>query len=181
MFAGLADGSLPKPAGGDLRDVLYMLQFPQQTVITAGSSMSCVDFGGYHASARRNGLEVAYAVIATCPGFIDHQTTLEIRELVSSHELIEAATDPLPDNHPGFQLADPASPWLALGAEVGDLCTRGDATATWHESGFVAQRSWSNAAAAAGKTRACPASRSRTSTPSPSSPRCRASRPAGPR
>src|SRR4029079_5699049 len=45
----------------------------------------------------------------------------------------------------------PVSPWLALGGEVADLCTRGDSTATWHESGFVAQRSWSNAAAAAGQ------------------------------
>jgi hypothetical protein len=151
VFAGLADGSLPRPAGGDLRDALYMLQFPRQTVISAGSSMSCIDFGGYHASARRNGLEVAYAVIATCPGFVDGESDLRNRELVSSHELIEAATDPLPDNHPGFQLTDPVSPWLALGAEVADLCTRGDDTATWKESGFVAQRSWSNAAAAAGK------------------------------
>jgi hypothetical protein len=151
VFAGLADGSLPKPPGGDLRDALYMLQFPKETVISFGSSMSCVDFGGYHASARRNGVEVAYAVIATCPGFVDRQTDLEIRELVSSHELIEAATDPIPDNHPAFQLTDAASPWLAFGEEVADLCTRGDPTATWHENGFVAQRSWSNAAAAAGK------------------------------
>jgi hypothetical protein len=150
VFAGLADGSLPKVPKGDLRSALYMLQLPQQTTVTAGSAMSCVDFGGYHASARRNGVEVAYAVIATCPGFVDGQSELEIRELVSSHELIEAATDPLPDNRPGFQIGDPISSWLALGGEVADLCLRGDPTATWNENGFVAQRSWSNTAAAAG-------------------------------
>ena len=150
VFAGLADGSFPKPANGDLRDVLYMLQFPQQTAITAGSSTSCIDFGGYHSSARRNGVEVAYAVIATCPGFVDGYDDLAIRQLVSSHELIEAATDPIPDNRPGFQIDDPVSSWLALGEEVADLCNRADSTAVWSENGFVAQRSWSNAAAAAG-------------------------------
>src|ERR1051325_9754512 len=71
VFAGLADGSLPKVPKGDLRSALYMLLLPPQTTVTAGSAMSCVDFGGYHASARRNGVEVAYAVIATCPGFVD--------------------------------------------------------------------------------------------------------------
>lgn len=150
VYAGLADGSLPKPANGDLREVLYMLQFPRQTAITAGGSMSCADFGGYHASARRGGVEVAYAVIATCPGFVDGESDLENRFLVSSHEMIEAATDPIPDNRPGFQIGDPTSLWLALGGEVADLCTRGDSTATWIENGFVAQRSWSNVAAAAG-------------------------------
>jgi hypothetical protein len=95
-------------------------------------------------------VELAYAVIPTCPSFHRGLAQLEIREMATSHELIEAASDPLPSNHPGFQLRDPASPWLALGAEVGDLCARGDATDVWREAGFVAQRSWSNAAAAVG-------------------------------
>jgi hypothetical protein len=143
IFSGLADGTLPRPADGNLGNVLYMLWFSAHTVVTAGSQRSCVDFAGYHNSARRNGVEVVYAVIAQCPE-IDPQ-------IVASHELIEAATDPIPTNHPGYQLADRTSPWFALGVEVGDLCERSDATGTWNDGRIVAQRIWSNAAAAAGQ------------------------------
>jgi len=150
LYARLADGTLPAPdtVPGNM---LYEVHFPARTVVTFGNATSCVAFGGYHESARRGGVELAYAVLPTCPGFVADHTDLEIRELVSSHELIEAATDPIPSNHPAFQLEDPTSPWLALGEEVADLCVRGDRSATWPEAGFVAQRSWSNAAAAAGK------------------------------
>jgi hypothetical protein len=135
-----------------------MIHFPSHTLVTAGSQSSCTDFGGYHSSARRAGVELAYAVIATCPGFITDQPDVSVREIVSSHELIEAATDPIPSNHPGFQLSDPTSPWIAFGTEVGDLCTRGDATGLTSEADFVAQRSWSNKAAGEGKDPCVPAS-----------------------
>ncbi|HEX3760016.1 MAG TPA: hypothetical protein VHW23_14975 [Kofleriaceae bacterium] len=148
LYSGLADGSLPKPTGG-LASVVYMIHFPATTLVTAGGSMSCVDFGGYHNSARQNGVELSYAVIATCPGFVDGLSDVEDREVVASHELIETATDPIPDNHPGFQLGDPASSWFGFGTEVADLCERPDTTEVWRESGFVAQRSWSTTAAAA--------------------------------
>jgi hypothetical protein len=148
LYAGLADGSLPKPAGG-LADALYMFFFPARTTITAGGDTSCDAFGGYHNSARQGGVEVAYAVIAACTDFVQTLDDVEDREFVASHELIEAATDPIPGNHPGFQLDDPTSSWLVFGSEVADLCQRGDGVEVWRESGFVAQRSWSTAAAAA--------------------------------
>ncbi len=148
LYAGLADGTLPKPAGG-LGDVLYMLWFPATTTVTAGPDKSCDAFGGYHNSVRQGGVELSYAVIAACSDFVDGLTDLEDREVVASHELIEAATDPLPDNHPSFQLDDPTSPWFGFGTEVADLCQRGDTTEIVREAGFVAQRSWSTAAASA--------------------------------
>ena len=149
LYARLADGTLPAP-GAAPGNVLYEVYFPVGTVVSFADGKSCGAFGGYHDSARRGGVELAYAVLPSCPGFVSDHTALEIRELVSSHELIEAATDPIPSNHPAFQLEDPISPWRALGEEVADLCVRGDRSATWPEAGFVAQRSWSNAAAAAG-------------------------------
>lgn len=149
LHARIADGTLPAPTA--VPDLLYQVHFAPGTVVTAGDSVSCVAFGGYHSAARRGGVELAYAVLPTCPGLLVDHSELEIREMVTSHELIEAATDPLPSNHPAFQLADPTSPWLALGEEVADLCVRSDRSATWPEAGFVAQRSWSNAAAAAGE------------------------------
>lgn len=149
LYAGLADGSLPRPAGG-LADVLYMIWFPATTTITAGSDRSCDAFGGYHNSVRRGGVELSYAVIAACiDPLVDGLNDLEQREVVASHELIEAATDPIPDNHPGVQLGDPTTPWFGFGTEVADLCQRADTTEIVRESGFAAQRSWSAAAAAA--------------------------------
>lgn len=151
VFAGLDDGSIPVPRSGDTREALYMVHVPAQTTVTFGSFISCVDFAGYHASARRAGREVAYAVVASCSGLVDGQSDLDGRELVSSHELIEAATDPWPDNRPAYQIHDVTNPWITLGEEVADLCQRGDDIEVWKESGFVAQRSWSNLAAASGE------------------------------
>jgi hypothetical protein len=148
LYSGLAAGTLPRPAGG-LADVLYLIYFPASTTITAGPDKSCEAFGGYHNSARQGGVELSYAVIAACSDFVDGLDDLENREVVASHELIEAATDPVPNNHPGFQLDDPTTPWSGFGSEVADLCQRGDTTEIVRESSFVAQRSWSVAAASA--------------------------------
>jgi hypothetical protein len=141
VFAGLADGSLPAPTA----NTLYMFVFPTRTMVTLGGFASCDDFAGYHESARRNGVEVVYAVIARCSDpalpFDDARGT------VISHELIEAATDPFPVTNPGWQLRDPASPWLAMGEEVADLCQRGDNSDISQD--MISQRSWSNTAAAA--------------------------------
>jgi hypothetical protein len=145
----VADGSLPKPVGG-LADVLYMIYFPMQTTVTGPPGTSCVDFGGYHNSARQGGVELSYAVVAACQDVLPTLTDVEDREGVASHELIEAVTDPVPFNHPSFVFDDPTSSWFGLlGGEIGDLCQRGDGKEIWRESGFVAQRVWSISAAAA--------------------------------
>jgi hypothetical protein len=150
LYAGLADGSLPKPVGA-LADVLYMIYFPMQTTVTLGSARSCVDFGGYHKSARQSGVELLYAVNAACRKILPTLTDVEAREIVASHELIEAATDPVPFNRSSFRFVDPTNSWFGVfpGAEIGDLCQRGDGKEIWRESGFVAQRIWSISAAAA--------------------------------
>jgi hypothetical protein len=148
VYQGLAAGSLPKPADGQLGDVLYVFYLPVGTVVTAGNTRSCVDFGGYHNSARRNGVELSYAVIAACQP-ASRLTTIELRELIMSHELIEAATDPVPGNRPAYRLNDPSSPWSSTGGEVGDLCEVSGQEAL-RDNGYVVQRSWSNAAAEAG-------------------------------
>jgi hypothetical protein len=151
LFQGVGDGSLPRPADGDLSQVLYIAYFPAHTrVMFDSSDSSCNDFGGFHLSARRDGVELIYAVIVTCPGLFQGLSTLEGRLIASSHELIEAATDPIPFNQPTYQLFDPVGSWSGLGLEVADLCERSGEAAVWREGGFVAQRSWSNAASASG-------------------------------
>jgi hypothetical protein len=72
----------------------------------------------------------------------------------ASHELIEAATDPFADLDPAFATVDADHiAWaVALGGgEVGDLCAGDSASfVKFPELPYVVQRSWSNAAAAAG-------------------------------
>jgi hypothetical protein len=150
LYAGLADGSLPKPASG-LSNVLFVVHFPLHTVVTAfGEDKSCFQFGGYHTSVRRDGVELAYAVVAACRDYIRGLTDTEGREYSASHEIVESFTDPVPINAPGIQLRDPTGTWSGLGVEVADLCTRSDDSGATREAGFVATRSWSNAAAAHG-------------------------------
>jgi hypothetical protein len=151
IFDLIDAGTVPSPPGDDFANTLYMLYFPTHTLVQDSSSQSCKEYLGYHASARRNGREISYAVLPTCPGGIANLSTIETRQEVASHEIIEAATDPLPGNNPGYQVADNSNSWIALGNEVADLCSRGDDSRIWRESGFVAQRSWSAKAAQTGE------------------------------
>lgn len=70
-------------------------------------------------------------------------TDVEQVERVFSHEVVEALTDPFGD---GLAARDPEDAWSFVGGgEVADVCN-----GYWREGGFLAVRSWSNAAAAAG-------------------------------
>jgi hypothetical protein len=150
LFADIDGGVLPAPPGAGPGEVLYVVHVPSPTVVTSFGGRSCVDFGGYHASARRDGRELVYVVVPACPGFVSGLDELHEREYVMSHVAINAATDPIPDHHPAFRLRDPSGSWSGLGEEVADLCTRADETGLVRDGDFVAARSWSNAAAAAG-------------------------------
>jgi len=47
---------------------------------------------------------------------------LEQRELVTSHELMEAATNPIGSYAAAYAMRAPNDPWTARGGELGDLC-----------------------------------------------------------
>jgi hypothetical protein len=71
----------------------------------------------------------------------------------ASHEIAEAATDPVPPT--GYELLPPrprwsGSVWPSFGPEVGDLCEQGNRVLLPAEAGFLYQRIWSNQAAAEG-------------------------------
>ncbi|HUJ27979.1 MAG TPA: hypothetical protein VLW85_18285, partial [Myxococcales bacterium] len=151
LYDGIDSGTLPTPAGGDFSDTLYMVHFPAHTTIKDPGQQSCTDYLAYHANARRNGREISYAVVATCPGGLANVGTLESREVAASHEFIEAATDAIPANNPGWLVSDPTSAWQTLGGEVADLCERGDDSHDWVESGFTVQRIWSQSRAGKGE------------------------------
>ncbi len=139
-------------------NTLIVVYYPAGVSITlpdgqGGVTKSCQQggFGGYHSNltldAAHGNMPVAYAVIPRCGG-IGPVTT------AASHELIEAATDPLPlSNTPAYSQVDASHIYweFALGGgEVGDMCAQNpNAQVTYPEIGFLTQRSWSNASAKA--------------------------------
>jgi hypothetical protein len=109
---------------------------------------------GYHDEAAVGGGNVVFAVVERCGGLFDW-TMLQTTTIALSHELVEAATDPYPESAPAYATVDADhEAWaLAVGgySELGDLCWNGEATQAQPLVGkYMAQRTWSNAQAAAG-------------------------------
>ena len=135
----------PAPDDG----TVYVIFYPASTAITFQGTQSCQTFGGYHNEAvLGSGKKVAYAIIPRCMG------TFNLRSAVLSHELVEAASDPLPNLGPAFgQLDDKHLAWMLTnsGGEIGDMCQM-DPLANYQipDLGFAnVQRSWSNKSALA--------------------------------
>jgi hypothetical protein len=164
-------GTIPQPDAS----TILVFYFPASTAITLDGSTSCQTFGGYHNSTTAGGVTFTYAIIDECaPQTGAGGPTLSLLQettFASSHEIVEAATDPyqqqtLTSITLGFYLNfnDPAIiPWNNIGGgEAADMCVDlvglGQDEAT--EAGFTVQRIWSNAAAAAGGDPCVPASAS---------------------
>jgi hypothetical protein len=135
------DGGLPPPNANSV----YFIYFPQGTNITGAGGVACQDYGGYHSEDFAGTYDVPYAVIPTCSAsFID---------VAVSHELIEAATDPLVGSRPGYRFADPSNAFTYLSeGEVGDMCQGYIGT---YDGTYTAQRIWSNDEASAGIRSPC--------------------------
>jgi hypothetical protein len=131
------------------------LDYPQGQ----NSGTSCTVWGGYHHGGQTAaGQPFPYAVVADCPGVASAEGVTEEQfiQLGASHEIIESATDPLTINTLSWTFPlNSTSPWLALGAEVADLCATEIFGAT--ESGFSLVRVWSNSAAMNGTDPCIPA------------------------
>jgi hypothetical protein len=145
----VANGTLP-PADPS---TIYVLFTPAATKINYGGGQSCSAFGGYHEAATlATSSKVSYAVVPRCSLLLDDLT------VVLSHELAEAATDPLLTSY--NELNDPYGLWLGNlnGSEIGDLCEHlRDYKSTELGSAGSLSRSWSNSAAAAFKNPCVPA------------------------
>jgi hypothetical protein len=132
------DPAFPKPSV----NVVYAIFYPDGTEVTAFGGKSCSSFGGYHGATSVGGKSAPYAVMPRCGASIDQLTS------VTSHELIEYATDPIPPSGYG-SVGDIDAAWAVFGgSEVGDMCQYGfDSTFTPAGYPFAVQRSWSNRAA----------------------------------
>lgn len=142
-------------------NTLYVLYYPVTTTITintgGGTASSCQTFGGYHNSVQLDAnhatMNVAYAVIPRCTG--GSLSTLDLATGATSHELVEAATDPYPMVSPTYAQVDGADlAWMFVlgGGEIGDMCAQQQSSFTKFADlpAYTVQRFWSNASAAAG-------------------------------
>jgi hypothetical protein len=96
---------------------------------------------------------LTYAIAGRCPSPVAGLPEIDEVSAEASHEMIEAATDPLPTDMPAYIALDPQHlVWqLIAGPEVSDMCAA-NPDAFYKPTGIssLVQRSWSNAAAAAG-------------------------------
>lgn len=131
-------GNFPRPD----QNTLYMLHFSKDIQITIEGMTSCFSFGGYHnayKSAKYG--DVFYGVMPEC-SFFGGGSFSSITN-VSSHELIEAVTDPFPT--PGDKPAFPQAWNAADGNEIADLCQNGPGTTLQGPKGtYSISLEWSN-------------------------------------
>ncbi len=142
-------------------NTIYALFYPSSSTITLQSSTSCSSFGGYHNNIAINTTQyVAYAVVPNCGNF-GGLTGINAITAPTSHELIEASTDPYPASDQAYgQVDDDHIFWMFFlgGGEVGDMCAQFSTSFyTPTDLGFAVQRTWSNAAAIAGHDPCVPA------------------------
>ncbi len=130
---------------------IFAIFYPSVTTIDdATFGTSCTDFAGFHYQGTK-ATNLVYAVFPRCPsagtlvGFDGLTATL-------SHELIEAATDPLDQSNPGWAFTDDAHLIWSFepGAEIADMCALSPQSFQRLVGSYMVQRPWSNAAALAG-------------------------------
>jgi hypothetical protein len=144
------DGVFPQPDA----ETIYLLYYPSGTQIDLnGFGTSCEQFGGYHADTRlSDGTAASYAVIPRCPAS-QGLTAMQAITDATSHELLEAATDPRPFSDPAYDRIDDAHVYveLVLLTEIGDQCAFSPSGyATYPDLPYEVQRVYSNASALAG-------------------------------
>jgi hypothetical protein len=144
-------------------NALYVLWVPPTVKVKTEGKNACSEYGGYHSEvASATGEKARFAIIPTSCASTFQLPVLDFATGVASHEIGEAATDPLPDSAPGLNGFDDAHQaweiWQSKEDENGDACEFfSDDYLHDPETGAVVQRLWSNAAAAAGHDPCVPA------------------------
>lgn len=163
LQSAIAGGQLPAPSPGAVSSTIYVVYLPQTSSISVDGDGSCVSggFGGYHSWLTVGATQVAYAVVIECDvpppplPTIAPPTVLQQTTLGASHEVLEAATDPVPATGYALDGTDTSNwAWIDVtgGGELADMCVDlfglGDDQTT--DGADTTQRIWSNARAAAG-------------------------------
>ncbi|MFT3765172.1 MAG: hypothetical protein QM820_06600 [Minicystis sp.] len=151
----------PSPAWGAAdASTVYLFLAPMGTdVLSAGHC--CTDFLGYHWQADVGATTVPYSIVCNCPPVMgDTLTPLQWVTTTVIHEMVEAATDPFAGSDTAYaQSDDDHIAWTEFtGGEVADMCEWNEDTNVIPPGAtYMIQRSWSNAAAKAGKNPCVPA------------------------
>ena len=120
---------------------LYMIYFPKGVSIEIEGSRSCSSFCAYHEGFKSGATSIFYGVMPVCGGF-GCGSGYDSTTAVSSHEAIEAITDPFPT--PGSQPAYPQAWNDAGGEEISDLCASQSARLTGHGVSNSVSGQWKN-------------------------------------
>ena len=111
------------------RNSLFFVYLPPGTAVVQGGSRSCQAFCGYH-DVMDSDLFYAVVPYPGCQGCTGTLSVFDALTSVSSHELCEAVTDPVPGQG-----------WYDdVNGEIGDVC----AWQTRVVDGYTVQREWSN-------------------------------------
>jgi hypothetical protein len=152
---GWVDTHVPTPDP----QTIYAVFLGDGVVLTGQGGNSCDAYGAFHDESPKG---VVYALVPRCdpePMFDHAQTKLDELTISTSHELIEAATDPHVETTPAYGDVDADQAVWAIvpGAETGDFCEYLDSAYIKGVGDFMVQRTWSNAAAKAGTDPCVPA------------------------
>ncbi|MDE2292267.1 MAG: hypothetical protein KGL53_09305 [Elusimicrobia bacterium] len=166
-YAGSYADSVPAASGSQIKDAdiraelgkliekgkvtqpdpntLYMVYFPPGLNIDLDGNGSCQVFCAYHNTFLHGGQEVNYGVLpdqgGQCSGGCGSDADQFNNETsVSSHELIEAVTDPAVGLVQGNTPQAPLGWYDTSYGEIGDICNAAQAKV----AGYVVQREWSN-------------------------------------
>ena len=123
---------------------LYMVYFPKGVNITIEGQRSCSSFCAYHEGfVSKSGAPIFYGIMPVCGGFgCGFGDPFKSMSVVSSHEAIEAITDPFPT--PGDKPAYPQAWNTSDGQEIADLCQSGSGTVTGHGTSSAVSGEWDN-------------------------------------
>jgi hypothetical protein len=148
--AGTLEGGAPWPQPDG--ETLYQVYYPDGVTVSEGGGTSCNQFYGYHDDFLLTASTyVTYSVVARCPPF-PMTSAIDSITAIASHELVEAATDPLVTDKPAYVQPDHDHlAWaLPAGGELGDMCAGyGNVFYTPPDVPYLVQRTWSNKSAAA--------------------------------
>jgi len=152
---GWVDQHVPTPDP----QTVYAIFLGDGVVLQGQGGNSCEAYGAFHDESPHG---VVYALMPRCdpsPQFDHAQSKLDELTISTSHELIEAATDPHVETTPAYgDVDDDHAIWaLVPGAETGDFCEYIDSAYIKGVGDFMVQRTWSNAAAKAGHDPCVPA------------------------
>ncbi|CAN5424670.1 hypothetical protein BH09MYX1_BH09MYX1_65460 [soil metagenome] len=151
-LADKLDGTHSEFPAVDVNNI-YLVMYPEQTIISQPNfGTSCESYGGYHFETQtKTGKKIVYSVIPRCKDFAQFKGIDAVTTTIS-HELVEAATDPLAVSDPAYNFVNTDHViWnvVPLG-EVGDMCTYEPQNYPRLVANFPVTKIWSNKSAAAG-------------------------------